>query len=81
MKQYFMQSKVYRAFKEEEQKEIEERRLATVTQDQFMLLKKDFLDLSKNYGMMQKLVRDQIAESSKLEKEARGKLVTIEKYD
>jgi hypothetical protein len=32
MKQYFMQSKVYQAFKEEEQKEIEENRFAMIAQ-------------------------------------------------
>ena len=42
MKQYFMQSKVYQAFREEEQKEIEENRFSQIAKQQSSMLKSDF---------------------------------------
>jgi hypothetical protein len=52
MKQYFMQSKVYQAFKEEETKEIEENRFAIIAQQQSGMLKSDFTDLTKNFAQL-----------------------------
>lgn len=68
-----MQSKVYQAFREEERKEIEENRFAQVAMQQSAMLKNDFKDLNKNYAQLQKIVHDQLAETKKLEKEAKEK--------
>lgn len=41
------------------------------------MLRKDFIDLTTNYSQMEKIVKDQLSETAKLEKEAKDKIIAI----
>jgi hypothetical protein len=45
------------------------------------MLRKDFIGLTQNYAQMQKIVKDQLSETGKLEKEAHDKGIAIDNLE
>jgi predicted nucleic acid-binding Zn-ribbon protein len=66
MKKYFMQSKVYKQFKEEQDQEMEEDNDCQYSPEEFKDLKTKFVSLSERYEDLQKEVHAQALKTKSL---------------